>query len=138
MTGFEKAEAKRLRTVYGALAVGAAITIAIVFLGCIAAARTGDGDRTVEVPPIPFVGPPAPIEIDQDSLAGQIAAKVTAKIEATVQGFGTYNSQFGVGVVVVMVAIILVLATALILTLWLSHRREMKRIECSIAHPKEV
>ncbi|MCC6360626.1 MAG: hypothetical protein IT450_17950 [Phycisphaerales bacterium] len=56
--------------------------VATVVLGCVAAARTGDGDRTVNVePPPPFVGPPAPIEIDQDSLAGQIVAKLEARLQ---------------------------------------------------------
>lgn len=63
--------------------------------------------------------------VDVEQLSGQIVAKIeptlTAAIETNVQGIG-YTSYFGVGPS-------LIVGAALVLTLWLSHRREMKRLE---------
>lgn len=111
-----------------------------VAIGCVAAARTGDGDRTVSIPVIPddsFVGPPAPIEIDQDSLAGQIVAKLEARMQVMLSavanvasGNTTYFSWAVAGVMALGWASQFLTTRQVVR---LSHEREMKRIECSIA-----
>lgn len=126
--------------------------VTMLLWGCIAAARTGDGDRTVEVPPIPFVGPPAPVEIDQDSLAGQIVAKLEARLQVMFNAVANVASgnttYFSWGVAGIMALGWLVQARST--RLWSiecaklteivaaqgvrSHERELKRIECGIAH----
>lgn len=123
--------------------------VATVVLGCVAAARTGDGDRTVNVePPPPFVGPPAPIEIDQDSLAGQIVAKLEARLQvmlsavANVASGNTTYYGWGAAGIAGFAWFVQLLTTRRFaqlaeMNVKLSHEREMRRIECNIAHGKE-
>lgn len=125
----------------------------LLYHGCVAAARTGDGDRTVKVePPPPFVGPPAPVEINQDSLAGQIAAKLEARLQVMLNAVANVASgnttYFSWAVAGVMGIGWLVQARSarhwanhagkLTETIAASgqqdHEREMKRIECGIVH----
>lgn len=121
-----------------------------IVAGCIAAARTGDGDRKVEVPPIPFVGPPAPVtvDIDQDSLAGQIVAKLEARLQvmlsavANVASGNTTYYGWGAAGIAGFAWFVQLLTTRRFaqlaeMNVKLSHEREMRRIECNIAHGKE-
>ena len=75
----------------------------------------------------PHVATSQPVTIDATQLTAGVAAAVRTEIQAAVTTTGVgrdvtgYSSQFGVGAT-------LCVAAALVLTLVLSHRREMARI----------
>jgi len=104
---------------------------AICLYGCVAAQAKRE-DKFVLPPPPSTTQPAPPIKIDASQITAQVVAQarqelradVQAQVNATIstQGIG-YTSQFGIGPA-------LIVGSALVLTLWLSHRREMQRLRC--------
>lgn len=131
--------------------------LCLILAGCLNPQAAGP--RTITLPNSPVLpvdgspmGPPAPVEIDQDSLAGQIAAKVEARLSAVANVASGNTTYFSWGVAGVFALGWLVQARSTKLQ-WLlakdlaaqldrrateSNEREMRRIECNIAHGKEV
>lgn len=111
---------------WAVFALGMAAVAAILWLGLFCGCAASQPIAPIEA------GPHADIEVQQ--VAGQLAAAVKAdleaavdaRVEAQVTGVGGdvtgYRSEFGVGAT-------LIVSSALILTLILSHRREMQRLK---------
>lgn len=94
----------------------------VLVAGCVANRPSQRFDLPVTTQPSA-----APIAVDQ--ISGQLAAKLTALIDArlAVQGIG-YTSEFGIGAAMCVFGTILMQNVTLIVMLVMSHRREMARI----------